>query len=63
MADESRTVRGTVHIRDDSAERVAWEMAKEIAAHTDFEKQTEDYWLRLYSRCLRIVRGVTPERL
>ena len=65
MADSDRRVSGYITTRQDSGERVAYDLMQHIANATfkdgDHAKRDERYWLELYQRCHRATRGLAPE--
>lgn len=53
MADDLK-VSGPVTVKNDSAERVAYDMMLHIAGYEQGnpEKSKREYWLKLYQQCL-----------
>ncbi len=53
----------TTQILGDSVERVALDLAGNIAyqEHSETGPQKRDYWITLYFQCLLAVRGKPPE--
>ena len=60
MANESRSVSGSVHVEQDGPSRVAYNLMEKIAAHEHKDGATRDrtYWLTLYKECWRATRGI-----
>ncbi len=64
MADQDMRISGPVRVVDNSIERVALDLAYQIAQDeaTSVQKDRQ-YWLTLYRQCYKATRGNTLESI
>ncbi|MBC7944345.1 MAG: hypothetical protein H7X91_03565 [Burkholderiales bacterium] len=67
MASEDVRIAAPVHISNDSAQRVAYDLMIIINQQTIDDKQQPldklEYWFRLYAQCLRAANGNPLEQI
>ncbi len=64
MADQDRRISGPVTVVDHSVERVALDLAYQIAQDEGSSaKKDRQYWLTLYRQCYKATRGNTLESI
>lgn len=64
MVDQSVSVSGPVKVVSDSPQRVALELADKINKYVDVNTaRSTEYWLTLYSQCLKAANGWDVEQI
>lgn len=66
MAARDRTLAGSVQVPDNSPARVAFDLMKHIGGLERIDKkqkQSRDYWLKLYVQCHRAAHGALVDRV